>query len=309
MKKYIIGALAAVMLLQLSSCSLPVSTQTEEGGVSDVVTAPHSESGDDTEGKTDQTTDPLDTVAPPSTPDTEESTAETEETRPTVDESELQYSEMGFTVDLTEYEKYMNPEDRDAYLILVNAKNPLPEDHIPEDLTGLADTRDDGRDTQEMRLYAAKSLEAFLKEARAAGCKNVSVTSAYRSYSRQNYLYNIYIEEEMANDPSLSREEAEEIVKTYSCKAGTSEHQTGLCCDMHNMGSAQQSFAEKPEAKWLAENAWKFGFILRFPEDKEDITEIIYEPWHFRYVGRYHAKQMTDLGMCLEEYIEYLDME
>lgn len=293
-----------------SACALPTAAPGGEStGTEEIVTAPPF--GTETEGKTEQQTQaPLDTVGPADTSDTESAEAtenDTAETEAEIDLSDIAYDKMGFTVDLTEYEKYMNPEDRDGYLILVNSENVLGEDYIPQGLTGLADTRNDGRAVQEMVLAAAMSLEAFLKEARAAGCEGVSVTSAYRSYSRQNYLYNIYIEEEMTNDPSLSREEAEAIVKTYSCKAGTSEHQTGLCCDMHNMGSAQQSFAEKPEAKWLAENAWRFGFILRFPEDKEDITQIIYEPWHFRFVGRYHAKQMTDLGMCLEEYIEHLN--
>ena len=85
--------------------------------------------------------------------------------------------------------------------------------------------------------------------------------------------------------------------------AGCSEHQTGLAVDMHNMSSAQPAFADTYEAKWLAENAWKFGFILRFPSDKTEVTGMTFEPWHYRYVGRYHAKIIRDNGLCLEEYI------
>lgn len=218
-------------------------------------------------------------------------------------------SDVVFVSDLSAYEKYMNPSERDAYLLLVNPANPLDESYVPSDLTDVVDTRDDGRATQQMALYAEKSLEAFLIEARACGCKNVSVTSAYRSYSRQSYLFNIYVEQEMAADSSLTRAAAEAIVLTYSCRAGTSEHQSGLCCDMHNMSSAQVAFAKTDEAKWLAENAWKFGFILRFPEEKTEITGISYEPWHFRYVGRYHAERMRELNMCLEEYVAYLKGE
>ena len=78
---------------------------------------------------------------------------------------------------------------------------------------------------------------------------------------------------------------------------------------MHNIGSAEVSFAKKPEAKWLAENCYRFGFILRYPEDKTDITSITYEPWHFRFVGREAATKMHENGMCLEEYIEHIGLE
>ena len=111
----------------------------------------------------------------------------------------------------------------------------------------------------------------------------------------------------MKNNPSLSREQAEAIVMAYSCKEGTSEHQTGLCCDMHDLSGADISFANSDIYPWLRENAWKFGFILRFPEDKVDVTKISYEPWHYRYVGRYHAQKIHESGMCLEEYVSKLN--
>ena len=78
---------------------------------------------------------------------------------------------------------------------------------------------------------------------------------------------------------------------------------------MHNLPSASQRFAEKDAYKWLIENAHKFGFILRFPEDKEEITGYSFEPWHYRFVGRYHAAEMYRLGMCREEYVAYLESE
>lgn len=209
---------------------------------------------------------------------------------------------LGFKSDLSAYEQYMNPEDRDAYCFLVNAENPLSADYVPGDLCDLVDTRDDGRNVQQMTLYAAKALEAFLKEARANGFFDISVTSGYRSYSYQDYLFSEYVRQEMAADASLSEEEARAIVATYSALPGTSEHQSGLCVDMHNMASAQTAFGKTEAAKWLAENAYKFGFILRYPEDKTEQTGIVYEPWHFRYVGRYHATNIKRLGLCLEEY-------
>ena len=251
---------------------------------------------------------------------TEETTGGAETTDETTGETKVEDPNYTyeFKADLSEYEEYMNPqgEQRDAYLLLVNTKNPLASDYVPDDMIDVKSTRKDGRNTQKLRLYAAKALEALMLEGEA--CKIIdtktpsgyplSVMSAYRSYSYQAQLFNTYVSQEMNSNKSLTRAEAEKIVETYSCRAGTSEHQSGLCVDMHTLWSAGQAFAKEDEAKWLAENCYKFGFILRFPEDKMDKTGgIIYEPWHFRYVGRYHATQMHELNMCLEEYIEHLN--
>lgn len=214
--------------------------------------------------------------------------------------------DLGFQMDLSSYEMYMNPTDRDVYCFLVNASHTLSSDFVPSDLTNLVDTRKDGRAIQQMSLNAAKSLEAFLIEARANGFSDITVTSAYRSYAYQEELFNNYVKGEMERDASLTEEQAREIVRTYSSVPGTSEHQSGLCVDMHNMASAQTAFGVTAAAKWLEENAYKFGFILRYPKDKSDITNIIYEPWHFRYVGRYHATRMHQTGLCLEEYVPTL---
>ena len=240
--------------------------------------------------------DPVVTVPPETT------AAETDP--PTPPEPEITVE---FSTDLSAYEEYMNPADRDAYLILVNYENLLDENHKPDDLTALADTRKDGRNTQYMRKAAAMALEALYIEMRAAGYTDVSVTSAYRSYTYQNSLFNMYTDNEMAKNPSLTRAQAEKITETYSARPGTSEHQTGLCCDMHNLGSADVAFAKKDAYLWLRDNAWKFGFILRFPEDKQEITKISFEPWHYRFVGRYHAKAIYDAGLCLEEYLEQMN--
>ncbi len=211
-----------------------------------------------------------------------------------------------FKSDLSAYEKYMNPEDRDGYLLLVNEKNTIDESYLPKDLTDLADTRKDGRNMQKMAKTAAMALEAMFIELRANGYTDVSVTSAYRSYTYQAYLFNMYTDQEMARNPSLTRAQAEAITETYSARPGTSEHQTGLCCDMHNLSSAQTAFAQQDAYKWLKDNSWKFGFIIRFPEGKQDITGISFEPWHYRFVGRYHAKAIYESGLCLEEYLDTL---
>lgn len=208
-----------------------------------------------------------------------------------------------YSIDMSEFEQFVAPEDPLEYVFLVNPTHTLASDYEAEDMIDCVYTRKDGRAMQKMRLYAEKALEAFLAEGANFNVTNVTVTSAYRSYSYQGTLFNRYCEQNQSK--FKTREECEAYVLTFSTKPGTSEHQSGLCCDMHNMGSAQASFAKKPEAKWLAENCWRFGFILRYPEDKVDITKITYEPWHFRFVGREAATEMHNLGMCLEEYCQY----
>ncbi len=301
--------------------------------------------GSDNSSSPDETLPFIDTVSTVTDP----SHTVTTDAQTTEPETEAPAPEYTYTTDVSKYLEYIDPEDRDGYLVLVNRDNPLDEDFIPEDLTDLADTRDDGRADQQMVKTAAMALEAFLKEARAEGCKNISVTSGYRSYDRQDYLFNIYTKEAMdpdeirrnyktdaaletlvdnlvsclgtdrdeaqdiadkiENKEKLTKEEALLVTSIESCVAGTSEHQSGLCIDMHNLSSAKPEFAETDEAKWLAENCHKFGFVVRFPENKTSVTKIIYEPWHFRFVGRYHAQKMKDLDMCLEEYTEYLNKE
>ncbi|MBQ8696836.1 MAG: M15 family metallopeptidase, partial [Clostridia bacterium] len=165
------------------------------------------------------------------------------------------------------------------------------------------------RADREMREYAAKALEALFIEAEANGMMYVnqssgqvlSVMSAYRSYSEQSYLH----EQRKAQYASYGDKAGEMAAKIVQYP-GASEHQSGLCCDMHNIPSADVSFEYQDAAKWLEENCYKFGYILRYPKDKTEITKVSYEPWHFRYVGRYHASKMHELDMCLEEYWEYL---
>ncbi len=208
-----------------------------------------------------------------------------------------------FSTDLSAYEEYMDPENADEYLILVNFENTVDSTLAPTDLGEVKNTRQDGRETQLLRLAAAKSLEALFIEMNAAGYPDVSVMSGYRSYESQSNLHESYIWDEMAKNGSLTYEAARQIVLTYSAAPGTSEHQTGLCVDMHNLPSADTAFASQPDYTWLCENAWKFGYILRYPENKTDITKISFEPWHWRFVGRAHAKAMFDGGLTLEEYV------
>ncbi len=211
--------------------------------------------------------------------------------------------DMNFTVNLTMYEEYMNPGNTKEYLTLVNAGHPLDSTYVPQDLMEIENTRTD-RKKENIRLYAAKSLEALFKEMEAAGFTDVTVTSGYRSYSYQQSLFN-----QRLQMYSYLGDGAYAAAAAIVNPPGASEHQSGLCVDMHNIPTgADVSFGDTEQFKWLKENSWKFGFILRYPEDKVDKTGISYEPWHYRYVGRYHAQKMYDMGFCLEEYCEYLGL-
>ena len=205
-----------------------------------------------------------------------------------------------FLTDLSAYEKYMDPENADEYIRLINKDHPLGKDYIPPDLTEISDTRKDRKAVQ-MREYAAKALDAMFIEMRAAGFTDVSVTSAYRSYDYQTQRFNDTMNNYMKK---YDRDTAYAKTAAEIALPGCSEHQSGLCADLHNLPAASQSFESKEAYKLLIAHCADFGFILRYPKDKEDVTEIIFEPWHYRFVGRYHAKRIMQSGLCLEEYCE-----
>lgn len=137
----------------------------------------------------------------------------------------------------------------------------------------------------------AEFNKAFAKMQAAAKAdgRSLSICSGYRSYSYQSQLYNNYV----ARDGKAKAD-------TYSARPGHSEHQTGLAADINY---ASDYFNTTPEAKWLAENCWKYGFIIRYPKGKDDITGYKYEAWHVRYLGEEDAKLVYDSGLTLEEYL------
>ena len=175
-------------------------------------------------------------------------------------------------------------------------------------------------DPIDLHYIAEKALEAMMNDMFALGFTDVYVTSAYRTYEYQNWLfYDKYVKDEMAN--GLSKSEAIKKVLTYCSEPGKSEHQTGLCVDfktnamydLENYGHEGKykndvGFAETEVFAWLKENCWKYGFILRYPEDKVDITGYSYESWHYRFVGFEAANIMHQTGLCYEEYYtEYIE--
>ena len=210
-----------------------------------------------------------------------------------------------YPIDITPYLNYMDTEK----LLLVNKdkKNHLSSGFVPKNLVSLGElgiSVASGR-TFELDADAAHALkammEAMVKE--DSSTKNTFVTSAYRTYAYQENLYERYVSEFMSD--GMSRAEAEAEASTFSARPGESEHQSGLCVDLMTtaMSSLDESFEDTSAFDWLSENAHLYGFILRFPKGKEDITGYSYEPWHYRFVGREAAIAIYEGGMCLEEYL------
>ena len=125
--------------------------------------------------------------------------------------------------------------------------------------------------------------------------------SSYRTYSYQNTLYNNRVQRFI--NQGYNEADAKATAATIVAVPGSSEHHMGLAVDINEV---EEKFENTNAFKWLQENAADYGFIMRYPKDKQNITKIIYEPWHYRYVGVEHAKNMNQLDMCLEEYIEYI---
>ena len=215
-------------------------------------------------------------------------------------------AQISFLSDLSSYEEYMNPYDCYQYLVLVNRTHALAPSNIPSNLCKIRDSNIPI--TVKLRLNAQMSLEAMLKEARANGYITLTVTEAYKSYGTIKTEFYSEVTDKLNKNSKLKKADAEKLVEEYKCRAGYDEFQTGLSCTLLNYGKSKQDFATSEEFMWLAQNCWKFGYIVRYPEDKTEITGESFQAWRFRYVGRYHAEQMNNLNMCLEEYTQYIDV-
>ena len=180
----------------------------------------------------------------------------------------------------------------DWKLILVNAEHPVPEDYS----VTLKELRND--QWVDERIYP--ELQQMFDDARAEGIYPL-INESYRSAERQQEILDNYIAAYEAE--GLSTEEAQQRALEVVAKPGTSEHQLGLALDI----IVEYDEDSTVTWQWLKENCWRYGFILRYPEDKTEITGISYEPWHFRYVGAEAAQQITERGITLEEYLEDKD--
>lgn len=197
------------------------------------------------------------------------------------------------------YEAYLDPENADEYLLLVNGTHPLAETYVPTDLVDVADTRRD-RDPVKLRETAAKALEALFIAMRAAGYTDVSVTGGYRSYADQASFFASTLARFTSSDSSTAYDRAAAVTSPE----GLAEEQTGLACHIHNLAEPSQAFEAEDVYKWLYTHCADFGFIVRYPKAKSAVTGVPFRPWHFRYVGRTAATEIMKKGYALEEYLE-----
>ncbi len=185
----------------------------------------------------------------------------------------------------------VDPTEGNPYLVVVNAKRAADETYKPV-LTEIFDTG----------YYMEEGVTPYYEEMYTAAKKDgITLTpySAYRSYERQKNNY-INLTKQYKSQYKLSEEDAARKAATVILPPGTSEHNLGLAMDICN---TRDDFANTKEFKWLTENAHKYGFILRYTAEKQDITGIVPEPWHWRFVGVEYAEAIKDSGLCLEEYL------
>lgn len=193
-------------------------------------------------------------------------------------------------------------------LRLVNRKHTLKGDFEPEGLTAAADYGINvAKSGVRLQKCACIALAMLTQYALAQGAGEMVLYSGYRSYAEQKELHENKIRSLLANGFSLAW--ARQRACTIVAPPGASEHQLGLAADItvpELAGSHDplvENFAETGQGIWLLKNAPAFGFILRYPKDKTETTGVIYEPWHFRYVGSIAARRISHGNMCLEEYL------
>ena len=186
-----------------------------------------------------------------------------------------------------------------SLLMLVNAEHPLPEDYAPE-LVRVADK--DGR-TYDLDARCAQAFWDMMDDCAAAGGEPY-ICSGFRLRRDQEQLFQDKIKRlvKEGTDPALAPEEAAKTVAV----PGTSEHESGLAADLidESYPYLDELQEQTPTQIWLMHNSWRYGFILRYPNGTTEQTGIIYEPWHYRYVGREYAREIYRMGVTLEEYLQ-----
>lgn len=220
--------------------------------------------------------------APEEKPETEVP-ADSEEGQETLPEAGTEDNTEGDeTVDATKYPETIElPEEPTVIngILLANKQHPLPEDYAPGEVKKARDA------------FEAMSAEAAKEEI------DLVAFSTFRNFDRQKELYEGY-----------AAKDGEAAADRYSARPGFSEHQTGLAFDIGEEGQEQHwasaSFGDTEGGKWLAENAHRYGFILRYPEDSEHITGYMHESWHYRFVGKEAAAEIHEQGITLEQYLD-----
>lgn len=184
---------------------------------------------------------------------------------------------------------------QDWQLILVNAQHALPDDFSVE----LADVGSG----HSVDARIASALQVMLDDCRAAGLEPL-ICSSYRTQQIQQSLFDDKVQR--LNAEGYAPDAAQAKAGTVVAVPGTSEHQTGLAVDLVDAGNQNldETQEQTPVQQWLLAHSWEYGFVLRYPNDKSSVTGIIYEPWHYRYVGKDAARDMHEGGLCLEEYLQ-----
>ena len=188
----------------------------------------------------------------------------------------------------------------DLLMMLVNRNNTLSSDYVPEELVLSEIDFVSYIETRYLAKSTAEAAKAMFEAAKEDGITLLGA-SGYRSYEVQESLYN-----------SRVVNEGQEEADRYTAKPGQSEHQTGLALDIlsEDYQDMNDNFDSTEAYAWLKENCYKYGFILRYPQGKEDITGFLYEPWHYRYIGNSEvAKDIMDRNLTFEQYIEELDIK
>lgn len=194
-------------------------------------------------------------------------------------------------------EKEVNSNTSDWELLLVNKNHKIPENYSVE--------LEEIEFTHKVDKRIAEALKQMLSDARKEGLLPI-ICSSYRTNEKQKQLYNNKVSE--YKRWGCNAKEAEEFASYWVAIPGTGEHETGLAVDIvsENYQILDEEQEKTKEQKWLLDNSYKYGFTLRYPTDKKEMTMINYEPWHYRYVGIENATYMKEHEMCLEEYISYL---
>ena len=203
-------------------------------------------------------------------------------------------SRVNLNLDKPYYEDTKESTYLNKTTILVNKYISLPKDYVPNNLATISNEY--ANSGKELVYEAKEKFEKMAREAKQEGF-TIRAISAYRSYTYQENLYNGYL-----------KKDTKEQVDTYSARPGYSEHQTGLVVDVDNTQVSFENFENTKEFTWMQENAHLFGFILRYPKGKEDITGYTYESWHYRYVGEIIAKYIYEHEITLDEYyVRFID--
>ena len=280
--------LAAVLIFS-TGCSKEPS-ETEGGLKSDTVIITPSFESSSSESSSSETTS-----APVSEPSSEVSSA-----------PEISASESGITSETsslpeTSSETEIPSEKEYGTLILVNPWNHIPDDYVPD--------LEQVQGKYNLDKKAAESARNLLAAAKKAGY-NMQLCSAYRTVEKSAELYKRKVNEFIGY--GYSEENAKIEAAKWVAPPGTSEHHTGLAMDLVSSdywsyySDLEHDYEKFDSFKWMYENCAQFGFILRYPKDKQDITGITYEPWHYRFVGVEAATYIMENGLCLEEYLEII---